>query len=88
MLIILKESGEEELEPRRLTPSNGTTPTASFLHVGTCCKDGEAASRAHLHSWLVGAHVGLGMHMQHPADVFLFTISHQSIRKLVLSSLG
>ena len=55
MLIILKESGEEELEPRRLTPSNGTTPTASFLHVGTCCKDGEAASRAHLHSWLVGA---------------------------------
>lgn len=88
MLIILKESGEEEPEPRRLTPSHRTTPIASFLPVGICCKDEEAASRAHLYSRLVGAHVGLGTHMQHPADEFLFTISRQSIRKLMLSSLG
>lgn len=78
MLIILKELGEEELEPRRLTPSNGTTPTASSLHVGTCCKDGEAASSARLHSQLVGAREGLGLHMRHPAVEFLFTISCQS----------
>lgn len=54
MLVILKESGEGELEAGRLTPSYGTIPMASSMHVGTCCEEGEAASRAHLHTQLAG----------------------------------
>lgn len=54
MLVILKESGEGELEAGRLTSSYGTIPMASSMHVGTCCEESEAALRAHLHTQLAG----------------------------------
>lgn len=77
VLVILKELGGRELEPRGLTPSSGYPPLLSSPHVDPYYEEGGGRPRwVRLLIVLPGEHVRLGMHVQHPADEFLFTISN------------